>query len=132
MSGTVTRMEVPGNKPGVFTGLAIGGPLDGNVISHPQRTFTVAKMGPMGPLGQVPRMLDQSEVDQMRVETVSYIYYVLLAHPTPFGLFLTTDLQQEHPTDYPLVIGIRELVKRYSDTTPNKAIPAGQHEKRRH
>ena len=130
MSGTVT--QIPGTQQQAFTGLAIGGPLDGNVITHHQRSFMVAKIGRMGPLGQMPRSLDQSEVDLTRVETVSYIYYVLLAHPTPFGLFLTTDLQQEHPTDYPLVIGLRELVKRYSDTTPDKAIPAGQHEKRRH
>ncbi len=130
MSGTVT--QIPGTQQQAFTGLAIGGPLDGNVITHHNRSFTVAKIGQMGPLGQMPRSMDQSEVDLTMVETVSYIYYVLLAHPTPFGLFLSTDLQQEHPTDYPLVIGIRELVKRYSDTTPDKAIPAGQHEKRRH
>lgn len=130
MSGTVT--QIPGTQPNAFTGLAIGGPLDGNVISHHERSFTVAKMGPLSAIGPIPRMLDQSEVDQARFETVSYIYYVLLAHPTPFGLFLTTDLQQKHPTDFPLVIGIRELVKRYSDTTPNKAIPVERHERRRH
>lgn len=108
-----------------YTGLAIGGPLDGNVLTHHASEFVVAKVD------NPRRMLSQLEVDHSLVETVTYTYVLLLAQSRPFGLFIASTLT-DASDEPPLVTGVRELVKRYADTTPNKAVPAAQSEKRRH
>lgn len=127
MTNKVTRMQVPGMEPRSYAGLAIGGPLDGLLISHNQPSFTVAKMP-----ATTHRLLSEMEVDQALFETVSYTYQLLLAHSKPFGLFLSSVLLEAAPDEAPLVTGVRELVQRYSDTTANKAVPAERSEKRRH
>lgn len=111
--------------PRSYTGLAIGGPLDGNLITHQSQTFVVAKVD------NPRRMLNQLEVDHSVMETITYSYVLLLAHTKPFGLFMASSVL-DTSDEPPLVTGVRELVQRYADTTPNKAIPANQSEKRKH
>jgi hypothetical protein len=129
MTNNVMPLPTFGRKQ-VFNGLAMGGPLDGVVISHHAPVFEVAKVGAT----QVFRPLTQEQAEQLALEKVSYQFVLLLASSNPpFGLFIASTLQDDEHQGEPMVVtGVRELVKRYSDTTQGKAIPAAQHPSRRH
>lgn len=108
--------------PRKFPGLVIGGPMDGMMIVHPTAHLQIAKVSTSTAIPYAQPTLPDEPTD---VETMNYDFVELSRAPEFFGVFLL----QGHPVRYEhsdarhslAARCLHLLVKRYSETTENKA-----------